>query len=52
MPPGLSARCRPVVLDGPLVEAERARLDTVFAQILAEDCDWDVGVHRFGLAAA
>ncbi len=29
--PGLSARCRPVAVDGPVVEAERARLSAVFA---------------------
>ncbi len=29
--PGLSARCRPVAVDGPVVEAERVRLSGVFA---------------------
>lgn len=52
VPPGLAARCRPVALDGPLVEAERARLAAVFAQTLAEDCAWDEDARRFGRAAA
>ncbi|WP_246733210.1 Hint domain-containing protein [Methylobacterium sp. BTF04] len=38
--PGLSARCRPVAVDGPLVEAERARLDAVFSAALAAQCAW------------
>ncbi|MCJ2035239.1 Hint domain-containing protein [Methylobacterium sp. J-068] len=38
--PGLAARCRPVALDGPLVEAERARLSAVFAGELAAHCAW------------
>lgn len=33
-------RCRPVAIDGPLVEAERARLDAVFAAELAGHCAW------------
>jgi hypothetical protein len=41
VPPGLSARCRPVACDGPLVETERARLGAVFAQTLVDDCAWD-----------
>ena len=39
--PGLSARCRPVAVDGPVVEAERARIDAVFAAELAGHCAWD-----------
>ncbi|WP_204262789.1 Hint domain-containing protein [Methylobacterium sp. BTF04] len=39
--PGLSARCRPVAVDGPLVETERARLDAVFAAGLTEHSAWD-----------
>nr|WP_245291234.1 Hint domain-containing protein [Methylobacterium aquaticum] len=39
--PGLSARCRPVAVDGPVVEAERARLSGVFAAALGEACAWD-----------
>ena len=33
--PGLTGRCRPVAIDGPVVEAERRRLDTQFASRLA-----------------
>ncbi|MCJ2023444.1 Hint domain-containing protein [Methylobacterium sp. J-067] len=39
--PGLSARCRPVAVDGALVEAERGRIDAVFAGELAGHCAWD-----------
>ncbi|KQP60706.1 hypothetical protein ASF52_06105 [Methylobacterium sp. Leaf112] len=46
--PGLAGRCRPVAVDGPLVEAERARLDTVFAAELSAHSAWDA---RDGLAA-
>lgn len=38
--PGLAARCRPVAIDGPVVEAERARLSGVFAASLAQACAW------------
>ena len=38
--PGLGARCRPVAVDGPVVEAERRRLDAVFATRLAAACAW------------
>ncbi|GJE26035.1 Hint domain-containing protein [Methylobacterium organophilum] len=34
------SRCRPVAVDGPLVEAERRRLDAVFAESLAAHCGW------------
>ncbi len=40
VPPGLSGRCRPVAVDGPLVEAERRRLDAAFATGLAAQCGW------------
>jgi len=33
-------RCRPVAMDGELVEAERRRLDTLFAMRLEADCRW------------
>ena len=33
-------RCRPVALNGPVVEAERRRLDAVFATALARACAW------------
>ncbi len=39
--PGLAARCRPVAVDGPVVEAERARLSGVFAAALGAACAWD-----------
>ena len=39
--PGSGLRCRPVALDGPLVEAERRRLDAVFATALTACCAWD-----------
>nr|WP_246733238.1 Hint domain-containing protein [Methylobacterium sp. BTF04] len=38
--PGLSARCRPVAVDGPVVEAERLRLDAVFTADLHTQCAW------------
>ncbi|KQP99999.1 hypothetical protein ASF59_10010 [Methylobacterium sp. Leaf121] len=41
--PGWNGRCRPVAVDGPLVEAERLRLDAVFASALSEQCCWDEG---------
>ncbi|MBE7220561.1 MAG: Hint domain-containing protein, partial [Caulobacteraceae bacterium] len=40
VPPGVGARCRPVAIDGPVVERERRRLDAVFATRLAAACDW------------
>ena len=39
-PPGTPDRCRPVAIDGPLVEAERRRLDAVFAMRLEAACAW------------
>lgn len=35
-----SKRCRPVAIDGTLVEAERLRLDAVLASSLGEQCLW------------
>ncbi|MCJ2031884.1 Hint domain-containing protein [Methylobacterium sp. J-043] len=40
VPPGLAGRCRPVAIDGPLVKAERARLDALFVQALTDHCAW------------
>lgn len=40
VPPGWGARCRPVVVDGPVVEAERRRLDDHFAATLHGACAW------------
>ena len=37
---GLAGRCRLVALGGPVVEAERRRLDAVFAATLAAQCGW------------
>ena len=47
--PGLEGRCRPVALDGPVVEAERRRLDMVFAAGLTAQCRWP---SEEGVAAA
>ncbi len=49
--PGLAARCRPVAVDGPVVEAERERLSGVFAASLGEACAWDEA-ERFAWIAA
>ena len=38
--PGLGARCRPVAVAGTVVEAERCRIDALFAMRLAADCAW------------
>nr|WP_245438423.1 Hint domain-containing protein [Methylorubrum zatmanii] len=40
-------RCRPVATDGPLVVAERMRLDAVFADSLAEQCGWPASELSF-----
>ncbi|TXN79061.1 Hint domain-containing protein [Methylobacterium sp. WL8] len=48
---GLSARCRPVAVDGALVEAERARINAVFAAELAGHCAWDEAATVSVLAA-
>lgn len=37
---GLAGRCRPVALDGPVVETERRRLDAIFIKRLACACAW------------
>ncbi|MGX5776941.1 Hint domain-containing protein [Methylorubrum zatmanii] len=39
--PGWNGRCRPVAVEGSVVEAERLRLDAVFAGSLSAQCDWD-----------
>ena len=41
MLPGMPGRCRQVAVDGPVVEAERRRLDRVFAAVLAAHAAWD-----------
>ena len=45
--PGMAGRCRPVAIDGPIVEAERRRLDMVFAMRLVEACAWPNGIDGF-----
>ena len=47
--PGLAGRYRPVALDGPVVEAERDRLDGVFAMRLAAACAWPDEVAALAL---
>ncbi|MEH3119664.1 MAG: Hint domain-containing protein [Methylorubrum populi] len=49
--PGWNGRCRPVAVDGAVVEAERMRLDTVFATVLSGPCAWDAA-ERFEWLAA
>ena len=47
--PGMPGRCRPVAIDGPVVEAERQRLDGVFAMRLNGACAWpDEALLTFG----
>ncbi|HJE23760.1 MAG TPA: Hint domain-containing protein [Methylorubrum populi] len=41
VPAGWNGRCRPVAVEGSVVEAERLRLDAVFAGSLSAQCDWD-----------
>lgn len=38
---GWIGRDHPIVLSGPLVEAERGRLEAVFAASLCKQCEWD-----------
>lgn len=38
--PGLSARCRPVAVEGAVVDAERERLGAVFAAQVVAQCAW------------
>ncbi len=39
--PGVNGRCRPVAVDGEVIQAERQRLDAVFAGFLSAQCGWD-----------
>ena len=50
VPAGLSGRCRPVAVDGPLIEAERARIGALFGTALASHCAWAEANH--GVPAA
>ncbi|MCP1551653.1 MULTISPECIES: Hint domain-containing protein [Methylorubrum] len=43
VPPGWGARCRPVAIDGPAVDAERRRLSAVFAASLERHSAWPAG---------
>ena len=45
VPSGLSERCLPAAVKGPIVEAERRRLDAVFATGLAAACGWPTSDH-------
>ena len=47
--PGLAGRCRPVAFDGPVVEAERRRLDALFATSIAAQCDWPTDMDQLAL---
>ncbi len=49
--PGWNGRCRPVAVAGPLVDAERARLDAVFAGSLNASSVWDAADRLEWLAA-
>ena len=44
--PGLAGRCRPVVVEGSIVDAERRRLDTLFATSLSAQCGWPTDGYR------
>ncbi|UYW34280.1 Hint domain-containing protein [Methylorubrum extorquens] len=48
--PNWSCRCRPVAVDGPIVLAERVRLDAVFASSLAAQCDWNLSAQSLSTA--
>ncbi|MBD8909566.1 hypothetical protein MZTS_23445, partial [Methylorubrum zatmanii] len=41
VPPGWMGRCRPVAVDGSVIEAERSRLDAIFSGSLSVQCGWD-----------
>ncbi|WP_298962002.1 Hint domain-containing protein [uncultured Methylobacterium sp.] len=43
VPAGSNGRCRPVALDGPVVEAERRRLDALFRAAYAAPAAWSAG---------
>ena len=51
--PGLDGRCRPVAIDGPVVEAERRRLDALFEMGLSAAGRWpDASWHSFQFDAS
>ena len=43
VPAGQRGRCRPVAIDGPLVDAERRRLADLFSASLTAQCAWPTG---------
>lgn len=43
VPAGWNARCRPVAIDGPVVDAERRRLNAIFAASLDRHSAWPSG---------
>ena len=45
-PARVPGRCRPVAVEGAEVEAERRRLDTVFAALLTAQAGWPSGAER------
>ena len=51
VPAGWNARCLPVAVGGPVVDAERQRLDAVFAGALSEQCGWEAAQQFEGLYA-
>lgn len=51
VPAGENGRCRPVAVEGPVVEAERLRLSGVFAAALGAQCGWDEANSFAWLAA-
>jgi hypothetical protein len=51
VPAGEHGRCRPVAVDGPVIEAERARLSGVFATSLDAACAWDEAERLDWIAA-
>ncbi len=44
--PGLAGRCRPVAVEGPVVDAERRRIDALFATSLSAQCKWPLDEYR------
>ncbi|WP_456014199.1 Hint domain-containing protein [Methylorubrum populi] len=51
VPAGWNGRCRPVAVEGSVVEAERLRLDAVFAGSLSAPCAWEAADTLDWLAA-
>ena len=51
VPAGWNGRCRPVAVEGSVVETERLRLDAVFAGSLSAPCAWEAADTLDWLAA-